>query len=717
MKADSFLNIIRSTGIDFFTGVPDSLLRPFITAIEEFILPEYHIPALNEGQAAAIAQGIFLQTGKPAVVYMQNSGLCNALNPLISMSASQVYGLPAVLIIGWRGKPGTEDEPQHRLQGAATEQLLKDADIPYMILSPEMEIDQYRIESLIFESSLQQRPSAFLIEKGTFSGKAKCSTRNNYPLKRKDIIKLIAEKYDKPVIATTGHTSRELFTVRGELGQPHNSDFLSVGGMGHLFSIATGLNAAGCRDLLCLDGDGAFLMHSGSLSLLRNKRSGIIRHIVFDNEAHLSVGGFPTISKKVKICDIAAAAGYKFCKILAQPSEMHLLDEFFKFNGDAFLQIKVNDMPVDSLPRPGRDITGFKYEFMNYITGSQQLFLGDIKKNLSLIIDKEKIKRVLLVTRSMRNRLECALSGININLKQFSSYTPNPDMGSLSEAMETLESEQFDAVIAMGGGSAIDSAKIIRSSLFPDSILIAVPTTCGSGAEATPFAVAYSDKVKISVETSEPDYVILDSTILAETPMSVLNAPIIDAVIQGIESLWAVSATAASRHSACRALGLLVPEIQHYVTGHSMNFTQLHLGAYLAGRAIAESKTTACHALSYGLTAEYGLKHGEAVALLLPGIIKVAYENRDDTLNRTLLLVFNIFGTSCLDEFLDQYNQMCSALNLRSTIKEPFLPDNLLSKISIERLNNHPVTLDKQTILNIYQELFETDFSRGEKEN
>jgi phosphonopyruvate decarboxylase len=703
IDAEKFLALLQDRDIDFFVGVPDSLLQPLLKEINSAIPDTKHYVAVNEGQAVSLAQGHFLQSGKLSLVYMQNSGLGNALNPLLSMASSMVYSIPMILMIGWRGEPNIHDEPQHLHQGLVTEELLQISNIPYLIIDNEASFDA--IDYLLLKAVTKQRPVALLVKKNVICSKKKLVPQRKYRLRRKDIMRTITQRTTAPIVATTGHTSRELFELRNEAGVSHVNDFLSVGGMGHLISIALGFSIEHTGEVFCFDGDGAFLMHMGSPALLCKKRRGIIKHIVFDNEAHLSVGGMPTASKNIDIMKIAGNLGYNYCKTITTKDELIILDEFLSHHEDAFLLIKISDEPENKLIRPDKSPHIAKHEFINSCKGDSRLLIGDIENNISLVLKETNSKSVLIIGNNMKDSLVTSLECTDVEVTVYSGYEANPKLADINKIMQIKDHSNFDLIIAIGGGSALDSAKIIREYFCKTSKLVTIPTTCGTGAEITPFAVCYENGIKQSIQTKCADYVILDGSIVAKTPLTVLNAPILDAVVQAIESIWAKSATSESQRYAYQALNIfftnLLAEIEK-----ECNYSELLYGSYLCGRAIAISKTTACHAMSYGLTSHYGIRHGEAVAILLPYFIKHHFNAGDNRLKKLINNIFCIAEVNSLDEFLKFYNQLVKSVGLSAKINGECDLKSLMRLINLERLANNPVKITETLMQDIYRQIF-----------
>ena len=348
--------MIRDHGLRFFTGVPDSLLKDFCAYVSEHASSDDHVIAANEGNAAALAMGHFLGTGEPAVVYMQNSGMGNAVNPLLSLADPEVYSIPMLLVIGWRGEPGVKDEPQHVKQGRTTTELLDAMEVPWFLLPREIA----EAGDVVSEAgrTMRQRmgPVAILVRAKTFKPyKLATEVVTTFPMNREEAVKCIVRQLepDDLIVSTTGKTSRELYEYR----QAQNSDcidFLTVGGMGHTASIAMGLASAQPERLVvCLDGDGSLIMHMGALGVIGNAASPNLLHIVINNGAHDSVGGQPTVGYNIDIPDIATACGYREALSVSEPDALEAeLVRLRGKSGPALLEVKVNKGARADLGRP-----------------------------------------------------------------------------------------------------------------------------------------------------------------------------------------------------------------------------------------------------------------------------------------------------------------------------------------------------------------------------
>lgn len=297
----------------FFTGVPDSQLKALCDHLNSE-KPESNITAANEGNAAAIAAGYYMATKNVPCVYLQNSGLGNIINPYASLLHEAVYAIPTLFVIGWRGEPNVHDEPQHVFQGKVTTSLLETLEIPYVILTKETTEDELSATLQNFCKFFAEGKScAVVVKKGALINDNDVTYKNENTLRREDIIRKITE-YSKEdiIVSTTGKTSRELFEIREANKQPHKYDFLTVGSMGHSSSTALGiaLNKPNSR-IWCIDGDGAALMHMGSLAVIGSQKPQNLIHIVINNAAHESVGGMPTAADKINLTKIAEACGYE----------------------------------------------------------------------------------------------------------------------------------------------------------------------------------------------------------------------------------------------------------------------------------------------------------------------------------------------------------------------------------------------------------------------
>lgn len=370
VSVEKFYEALRQSGVSMFTGVPDSLLKNLCAYITDNSDPAHNIIAANEGAAVGIAAGHYLATGEVPVVYMQNSGIGNAVNPLMSLADEKVYSIPVLLIIGWRGEPGVHDEPQHVKQGEVTLPLLDAMQIPYIILSDEDVAALSAVQMVVNDCKKLSKPHAIVIRKNTFAKyKLKKEAANDYPLSREQALTLLVESLDKDsmIVSTTGKLSRELFELRESLGQGHGNDFLTVGSMGHSSSIALGIALEKPdRKIFCFDGDGAFIMHMGAISNIGALAPKNLVHVVFNNGAHESVGGQPTLGFGIDICAVAKACGYKETLTVSTPEEFSTLsNRINSLEGPVMIELRVRINSRDNLGRPTTTPIENKVAFMN----------------------------------------------------------------------------------------------------------------------------------------------------------------------------------------------------------------------------------------------------------------------------------------------------------------------------------------------------------------
>ncbi len=371
IQPKAFADILKKAGITLFVGVPDSLMKDFIAYVSEREKKQ-HVPSANEGNAVAVAAGHYLATGKLACVYMQNSGFGNAVNPLVSLADPAVYGIPMLLLIGWRGEPGAHDEPQHVRQGVITPALLKTLGIPYKILPASAGGAKSAIRLAALGAKKHARPYALVVQKGTFSPYTKKSDKNLATgMLREEALELILSQLHKRdvVVSTTGKTSREVFEIRERHGETHARDFLTVGSMGHASSIALGIaHAKKSRRVVCLDGDGALLMHMGAVATIGTSGASNFLHIVLNNGAHESVGGQATVGLEINIPAIARACGYKsVASVHAAQALKKVLPKFLRKQGPTLLEVKIAVGSRANLGRPTTLPKEAKEEFIKFL--------------------------------------------------------------------------------------------------------------------------------------------------------------------------------------------------------------------------------------------------------------------------------------------------------------------------------------------------------------
>ena len=371
MKVETLVEII---GADFYTGVPDSQLKALCNYLMHTygIDPLHHIIAANEGNCTALAAGYHLATGKVPVVYMQNSGEGNIINPVASLLNDKVYAIPMVFIIGWRGEPGIHDEPQHIYQGEVTVRLLDDMGIESFVIGKETGREETEAAMAHFRDLLAKgKDVAFVIRKGALSYDEKVVYRNDNVMTREQIIQMIADvSGEDPIVSTTGKASRELFETRTAREQSHKYDFLTVGSMGHSSSIALGVALQKpAQKIWCIDGDGAALMHMGAMAVIGANRPDNLVHIVINNAAHETVGGMPTVAGSIDLVAIAKACGYPNAECVSDPEGLAAaLQRAKETNELSLIEVRCSIGARDDLGRPTTTALENKENFMEYLS-------------------------------------------------------------------------------------------------------------------------------------------------------------------------------------------------------------------------------------------------------------------------------------------------------------------------------------------------------------
>ena len=370
MKVESFVKIV---GSDFYTGVPDSQLKALCNYLMNTygIDSHHHIIAANEGNCTALAAGYHLATGKVPVVYMQNSGEGNIINPVASLLSDKVYAIPVIFVIGWRGEPGVHDEPQHIYQGEVTVRLLEDMDIKAFVVDKKTTVEELKNAMDGFCTELENgKDVAFVIRKGALEYSEKVVYKNNNTMMREEIIKhIVKASGEDPIVSTTGKASRELFETRVANQQSHKYDFLTVGSMGHSSSIALGvaINKPDQR-IWCIDGDGAVLMHMGSMAVLGENKPKNLIHVVINNAAHETVGGMPTVAGRIDLVAIAKACGYPNAVCVDNFDRLDEELEAAKCRQElSFIEVKSSIGARDDLGRPTTTALENKVNFMEYL--------------------------------------------------------------------------------------------------------------------------------------------------------------------------------------------------------------------------------------------------------------------------------------------------------------------------------------------------------------
>lgn len=362
IKVNALINLLKKNKTNFFTGVPDSVLKEFSSYLKN---EKKHIIATNEGSAVSIGIGHYLSTKTIPCIYMQNSGLSNALNPLISIAHKKVYSIPLILVIGWRGSPRVKDEPQHNVKGKITQQILKLLNIKYTIIRSNKDFAKF--DKQIKYAKKNNSIVACLIEQGTFEKITTSSSKKDfYNLDKEFFLKnLLAELPSKSkVVASTGYNSRELMYLREKFNFNNSKDFYMVGGMGHTSSVALGFSLSSKNKTFCIDGDGSFLMHLGSIMTVGNFANKNFKYVLLNNNTHDSVGGQSTNAHNVDFDKLSKSLGFKkFYSIKKKQNLRKIIKNFIKINSPSFLEVKVTNSKIKKLPRPD-DLLKIKNQFM-----------------------------------------------------------------------------------------------------------------------------------------------------------------------------------------------------------------------------------------------------------------------------------------------------------------------------------------------------------------
>jgi phosphonopyruvate decarboxylase len=363
INADLLLNFLKKKKINFFCGVPDSILKNFLNALDDTV---NHFICTNEGSAVSLAIGNYLSTRNISLVYMQNSGFANAINPLISIAGQNVYSIPLVLLIGWRGSPGIDDEPQHIAKGKITTKLLDNLNIKYVVIRKKK--DFQKISNLINFSKKNKVPVALLCKPGVLQGANEKIYKNNenFPIREEIILKILENiNNNDKIISTTGYTSRELFQLRKIYKKKKGKDFYMVGGMGHSSMVALGVSLKSKNNVICLDGDGSLLMHMGALATIGAFGRKNFKYILLNNSAHESVGGQKTVADQINFSLLSKSLGFKsYTLIKSKNNNKKIITKFLKSSGPIFLEVKIQISAMKNLSRPSNFII-IKNEFMS----------------------------------------------------------------------------------------------------------------------------------------------------------------------------------------------------------------------------------------------------------------------------------------------------------------------------------------------------------------
>ena len=372
IRCQDFVDWLVALGVDFYAGVPDSLLKPVCFCMAD-CAGDKHVVAANEGAAVALACGYHLATGKVPLVYLQNSGQGNTINPLLSLAHRDVYSIPLLLLIGWRGEPGTKDEPQHVKQGKVTVSLLETMDIPHRVLAPEPEAARPCVDELLAIAAAESRPVALMVRNDTFEPyKPSDQPAGDFQMTREQAIEGIVSVLGETdaIVSTTGKISRELYEYRDRTGQGHQREFLTVGSMGHASQIAMGIALAKPdRQVFCLDGDGAMLMHMGAAAIVGAAGVTNFKHVILNNGVHDSVGGMATAGLRVSFTKIVKACGYtEAWRVERREDLTEKVEQLRSVQGPALLEVMVQKGARPDLGRPKTSPIENKTAFTEFLS-------------------------------------------------------------------------------------------------------------------------------------------------------------------------------------------------------------------------------------------------------------------------------------------------------------------------------------------------------------
>ena len=740
IETEIFYQFLIKQGINFFTGVPDSLLKELCYCIQKNTSDAQHIIASNEGNAIALATGHYLSYKQLPIVYMQNSGFGNAINPLLSLTSNAVYAIPMVIFVGWRGEPNIQDEPQHMLQGKIMINLLESCQIKYDILPQDIEQAQKKIISAIDHIISHPEPFVFLIKKNTFSKyESEYSITNNYKLSRSEVIKIISNQLsdDDILLGSTGKISREIYQCREKLYSSLKMDFLNIGAMGHLNQIALmlAINHPD-RRVVCLEGDGSMLMHLGGLAILGSKKPKNLKHFILNNGCHESVGGQPTVCFDINITGIAKNIGYENTNLLTSKNDiLYNIHDILNNEKLSLTEIRVGIESSKELMRPNNNFTKHKNRFMNYsMNYLKREFIGrNIFEKLNDILAYYKTKNIFIFTgkSSFEKQFKSLFLKMEkeYNIFYYNDFNSNFDTTTLLKAINAFSKNNCDIIIAIGGGSVMDMAKMVRlfannsvtiSELLDKKIdklilnkqkLIVIPTTSGSGSENTKFSVLYKNEKKFSIEHDSmlPDHVILDHSLKYSIDTKNAIASGLDSFCQAIESLWAIHSDDQSKSYAIYAIQLILKYLITSINQDNIEAKdKVSLASFYAGKAINISKTTISHALSYPITKYYNIPHGISVAITIIELLKynLSFENKSNLLdlrgveyyNNIIKTFFKIFGVKDVTQLCNKVKCIFSSLKIYNYISCDFDVSLIVKAINQNRLKNNPLKVDNETL-------------------
>lgn len=368
ISPERFYQHLLAQGVEFYTGIPDSLMKDLLLYLQEHVEQKNHVIVANEGLAVALATGYHLSTGRLPLVYLQNSGLGNAVNPLTSLTDKDIYSVPMLLLIGWRGKPGEPDEPQHKKMGRITEQLLDVLEIPFFLLEDKEDVCISTIDKAVILAKERKQPVALLVTSHLFNAYNGTVPFQQYSLSRYQVLEKLYDHLhgDETVICTTGKTGREFYELNRKKNKRLSKEFLCVGGMGLANHVALGIDQQCQGRIVMLDGDGALLMHMGALTTTGKLARGSFVHIVINNGCHESVGGQPTTGLDIDLCAVARAVGYgrTFCITNEEQLFDWMQHEYKNEEQKQFVEVRVSTSGSGKPGRPEGSPQEWKDELM-----------------------------------------------------------------------------------------------------------------------------------------------------------------------------------------------------------------------------------------------------------------------------------------------------------------------------------------------------------------
>ena len=751
INTEDFYRFLVRNHIDFFTGVPDSLLESICHCIHTNTDSNKHIIAANEGNAIALAVGYYLSSKKTPFVYMQNSGFGNAINPLLSLASGDVYSIPMIIFVGWRGEPGSKDEPQHKLQGQIMSDLLRACRIKNDVLPQNIKDAQDKIIKAIDIVKSNLEPFVFLVKKDTFTHYSSILRRDNiYSLSRQDAIKIICNQLsdDDIVLGSTGKISREIYQHRVKLYHSSKMDWLNVGAMGHVSQIAllVAMNNPS-RRVICLDGDGSILMHLGGLSILASKKTKNLKHFVLNNGCHESVGGQPTVGFDIDIVSLSKSVGYEFSQRLSSEKEVLLhINDILNNDLLSLTEVRVANQSNKNLMRPNNDFMKHRNSFINYNLNykynlKREVIGNGVLDELDRMIAFYNARNIFIITgqasfdKNFKHRFRSIEKKYNVSF--FNDFCSNFDDKILLKAIDKFNSASYDIIIAIGGGTVMDMAKMIRvffnkhisiselldkktsKSLVNKHKLIVIPTTSGSGSENTQFSVLYKNNTKYSIEHESmiPDHVILDHNLKYHVNKKNAISSGLDAFCQSIESLWSINSTKESRAHAIYAIKLCLKYLVKSInTDDNVAKDKMSLSSFFAGKAINISKTTIAHALSYSITKNYNIPHGMSVASTIIELMKhnLVLNSKSKLLdtrgweyyNNIISIFFEIFNASNIEEICDTMGSIFSKLEFYKYVACDIDINLIAESTNKSRFKNNPLYVNDGVLKLILQNSF-----------